>query len=581
MSAVFEPGRVVGGRFEVLHLLGRGGFGSVYAANQKPLDRLVALKILAREHIDRPDARDRFLREARAAARLNHPLVVGVIDYGVDPDGTTYIALEYIDGVELAQIIRDRAPLSIEHTARIARDILRALQAAHQLGIMHRDLKPSNVMATDSPLGGRLYKLLDFGLARAIDDEGVDFKTRSGVLTGTPYYMSPEQAVARGVGPATDQYALGVMLFQMLTGRLPFIGRTSFEVLAAHHATPAPRVSAFRPVPPALDALVARALNKAPEDRFPDVEAMLAALEGAVAPGAADDGGLPPTPEAAVEAPPPPAPSRSSVVDPASTLITPTPVDVPDVPRVPAPEAAPFVQHLPPRRTRPVQVAARSTSSDDPPPAPSGDSLEAAAGVVDGRALPAASTSRRRSSRIPALIGILATFVLLLVALTSAPLGGDPSDAAAVDGDNVEPTAVQTVASDVALEIPDAGPTGAHSPPDATPIPPDAEAPSEPEAKPKPAVAAEPPRPAAPATRRGRSARTPKPTRSGRAGPRRKPTAQPTARFPAKPPPETPKAEPTETAGSTTILLDEAPGRARDEPAPSMPLLDEAPGKGR
>lgn len=295
---------MIGGRFEVVRLLGRGGFGAVYLAIQRPLDRKVALKILAPEHVGRPEARDRFLREARTMARVNHPLVVGVIDYGVTAGGLAYIALEYVDGVELKDVVRRSAPLGVERTSRICLDILHALEAAHALGLVHRDLKPSNVMATTTPLGGEAYKLLDFGLARTVEPGADDFRTRSGVLIGTPKYMAPEQALARPVGPAADQYALGVMMFEMLTGRPPFEGQTSFEILAGHQFSPAPRIGDIRQVPAALEAIVQRALAKRPDERFDSVTEMRLALEAVVPsagrprggpePGGADRRALPP-----------------------------------------------------------------------------------------------------------------------------------------------------------------------------------------------------------------------------------------------------------------------------------------------
>ena len=276
------PDRI--GRYEIRRLLGRGGMGAVYLAHDPELDRPVALKV---PRLSGPDAEERFLREARAAAAVSHPNLCPVHDAG-RADGVLYLAMAYVPGPTLTQGLRENGPLPPAQAAAVAVAIARGMAEAHRHGIIHRDLKPGNVLLDrrGEPV------VTDFGLARRAGtrDAAVDPATtaahdprltQAGVLMGTPAYMPPEQA--RGevekVGPASDVYALGAILFELLTGRPPFQADTIPELVRKIESEPAPAPSAVRAgIPARLDAVVQRALAKDPADRFESMEAFADAL---------------------------------------------------------------------------------------------------------------------------------------------------------------------------------------------------------------------------------------------------------------------------------------------------------------
>jgi len=237
------------------------------------LDRPVAVKVLRLTDSQATDLA-RFEREARAAAAVSHPNVVQVFDAGQDGD-LRYIVMEWVDGGDLAHLIRERAPLPLEEAVRITADILRGLAAIHQAGIVHRDVKPANVLLDRR---GRA-KLTDFGIARRSDDPTL---TGPVELLGTAAYVAPERVRGEPATPASDLYAVGVILYELLTGQLPFPGQTPEELLAQHlHAAPVPPRRWRRDIPPALEQVVLRALAKDPGARYRSAEAMAAALQAA------------------------------------------------------------------------------------------------------------------------------------------------------------------------------------------------------------------------------------------------------------------------------------------------------------
>ena len=267
------PPRVVGG-YQIDGVLGQGAFGTVYKATDPELERSVALKLPQAHTLDSDKARERFLREAKAAARLRHPHIVPVFKAGQTADGLYYIASAFISGRTLDEHI-DRQPVEPQRTARIAKQIAEALQYAHQMGIIHRDVKPQNVLIDerDEP------QLMDFGLARL--EQASEKQTREGSVLGSPAYMSPEQA--RGtqddIGPPTDQYAVGVVLFEMLTGQIPFSGPPQV-VIANVLSQPPPRPSSLEPrVPIDLETICLKAMSKQPHDRYQDCGELDADLE--------------------------------------------------------------------------------------------------------------------------------------------------------------------------------------------------------------------------------------------------------------------------------------------------------------
>ena len=273
---VTEIGGILGGRYRLLELLGQGGMAKIYRARDAQLERDVAVKLLRPEFGRDPGFLARFRDEARAAASLSHPNIVAVHDFGEDASGP-YIVMELVEGQDLASIIRDNGALAPRQAARVSAEVAKALHAAHVRGIVHRDVKPSNVLVGRD---GRV-KVADFGIARALAESQL---TLPGTTMGSVHYFSPEQARGEPATAASDIYALGIVLFESLTGQRPFSGDGSAAVALARLTVTPPRPSALRPgVPPTLDAIVARAMALEPSQRYASADAMAAALEAFLA----------------------------------------------------------------------------------------------------------------------------------------------------------------------------------------------------------------------------------------------------------------------------------------------------------
>ena len=258
------------GRYRISRKLGAGGMADVYLAEDEELGRRVAIKILNDRHANDDQFVERFRREAKNAAGLSHPNIVSIYDRG-EAEGTYYIAMEYLDGRSLKEMLVARGPMPIADAIAFTRQILNALRFAHKKGVVHRDIKPHNVMVDGD---GRL-KVTDFGIARA----GASQMTEAGAIVGTAQYLSPEQARGAAVDQRSDLYSIGVVLYEMLTGKVPFTGDTPVEI-AMKHLSDAPRPpSTIRPeIPPDLDMIVLRALAKNPDDRFQTADEMDAEL---------------------------------------------------------------------------------------------------------------------------------------------------------------------------------------------------------------------------------------------------------------------------------------------------------------
>jgi hypothetical protein len=277
-------GRVLEGRYRIDALLGEGGIGRVYRATHLKLDRPVALKVLHEGFRTSVDVRQRFEREAKTLSALRHPNIVTITDYGVEND-LPFLVMELVEGQDLDRLLEAHAgPLPVARVIGLMIQVLRSLAQAHGMGIIHRDLKPGNALLQVLPDGSDHVEVLDFGLAKFVDDAPAAVSspklTRAGTVVGTPAYMAPEQASGGTCDPRTDVYAAGVMLFELLTGELPFPMQDPAAMLRAHLVQTPPKLRSLRAdASPALEAIVDKALAKDPNGRFVDGAAMLAALE--------------------------------------------------------------------------------------------------------------------------------------------------------------------------------------------------------------------------------------------------------------------------------------------------------------
>jgi serine/threonine protein kinase len=362
----FEPGTKVG-PYQILGELGRGGMATVYRAYQPSLEREVALKILPESLVEQPGFKARFHREAVAVARLQHPNILSVFDHG-EQDGVTYIVSEYVEGGTLAS--RMGAPIQLEYCVRILRPIADALDYAHSEGVIHRDVKPSNIL-----MDRRGVPILsDFGLARvaeaAADSERL---TQTGAMVGTPTYMAPEQCSGQEAGAPADIYALAVIAFEMVTGRVPFSAPTPLGVIAAHQVTPPPSPRKFNPsLPQVIEQPLLAGLAKNPANR---PETATDFVEGLAAAITSAPGLYPMTPSPLTQLPPTPTGTYSET--PAPSYAAPPPQPTPAPPSAPpyvppaAPSSPPYV--APAAASPPPYVPAAASSppyvsSPFPPP---------------------------------------------------------------------------------------------------------------------------------------------------------------------------------------------------------------------
>ncbi|HKG15063.1 MAG TPA: serine/threonine-protein kinase, partial [Pyrinomonadaceae bacterium] len=274
-------GVVLDDKYRLDERLGEGGMGAVYRATHLLIERPVAVKVLSSRLITDESARERFRREARAAGRLQHTNAVAVTDFGETRDGLVYLVMELLEGRPLREVLAREAPLDPARAVSLMMQISAAVEAAHEAGIIHRDLKPGNIFLVQRPDSPYIVKVLDFGIAKlaASDEAGGEFNladtlTGTGVMIGTPRYMSPEQCDGAHLTPASDVYSLGVILYEMLTGQTPFTGGTPLSLALKHSSEePRPPRELVATIPPALEALVLHALEKAAEARPADAGA--------------------------------------------------------------------------------------------------------------------------------------------------------------------------------------------------------------------------------------------------------------------------------------------------------------------
>jgi serine/threonine-protein kinase len=278
-------GRVVNDRYRITSLIARGGMGKVYRAEQAPLGREVALKVLNPNYQgdNDPEFHKRFFLEASICAKLTHPNTVTIFDYGRTDDDIYYIAMELLEGRTLHRALRDETVLPPQRTLHIARQVCRSLREAHSMGVIHRDLKPANIYLVRHGDENDFAKVLDFGLVKDIGEGGEEL-TQTGLFMGSPKYMSPEQIRGEKVDGRCDIYALGVIMYEMLTGKVPFDRPNSVNILMAHVHEAVPAMTTQNPelqIDPAFEEVVMKAMAKKPEDRYASMDELLVALKQA------------------------------------------------------------------------------------------------------------------------------------------------------------------------------------------------------------------------------------------------------------------------------------------------------------
>jgi serine/threonine-protein kinase len=279
-------GQKVAGNFRIESLLGVGGMGKVYKARQLSLDKAVVIKILHDHFKDDPQLVQRFQREARAASRLNHPNSIQVIDFGQDQGETKvlYMAIEYLEGVDLFSVLKNQGPLNTERICRVMVQVCSALAEAHEANVIHRDLKPENIMVEDRRGQKDFVKVLDFGIAKIQDpdDQGGQALTQAGMVCGTPEYMSPEQARGQSLDNRSDLYSLGVLVYQLVTGQLPFNADSPIGIVTKHiieQPVPPSQVAPQLNIDPRLEAIILKSMAKEATERYQTAAEMGEAFE--------------------------------------------------------------------------------------------------------------------------------------------------------------------------------------------------------------------------------------------------------------------------------------------------------------
>jgi eukaryotic-like serine/threonine-protein kinase len=353
-------GRVLDSKYRLDARLGQGGMGTIYKATHLRLDKSVAVKLINPNLSTDAEFVRRFQREAKAASRLEHPNIAVAHDFGATTDGTLYMVMEFVDGQTLRDVLRADGPLDPPRIVRILRQVADALERAHEQSVVHRDLKPQNIMLAKGRKGQEVVKLLDFGIAKSLSD-GPTQLTATGLVLGTPQYMSPEQVQATTIDGRSDLYALGVILYEMLIGEVPFNKGSALATSICHlHEHPVPP-SVRRPdlvISPTLEAIAMRCLEKKPDDRFASAGEFAEALEGVATEPA------PPLPSDVADVP---------VAAPAAPTI-PTPIPTLDFSPVPVHARVPPDVTPPPGNAdtvieggEPLQVRPPSAVPPDPP----------------------------------------------------------------------------------------------------------------------------------------------------------------------------------------------------------------------
>jgi hypothetical protein len=394
-------GETLGGKYRVLHQIGRGGMGVVYEAEHVGLGKRVAIKLMLEKYTDDTEAVARFHREALAAGRIGNPHIIEIFDMGKAPDGRSFVVMELLSGFPLAKVLEMSGALPPWRAVQIMRQVLRAVEAAHAKGIIHRDLKPDNIFLIQQREDQDFVKLLDFGISKVLSVEeqvAITTLTTTGVVMGTPLYMAPEQALGNRVDRHADIYACGVILYEMLAGRPPFDGPTYAALVGKLLTAPPPPLGELRPgLPASLVRAVHRALAKEPGDRFDSAEQFAAALPNSATPSGIELAGtLDSGASAAVSVPRRSGRFRNAAIAAsaftlaaAATVVVLVATDDGDE-AAPAP-AAQAAQAAPAAQVRVDEAASRERTAPRPPPESTGTldvkTVPSGAAVsVDGRA---------------------------------------------------------------------------------------------------------------------------------------------------------------------------------------------------
>ncbi len=280
-------GTVLAGKYEIMSVVGTGGMGVVYKGRQHLMDRIVAIKMLRAQHVSDSMSVKRFQQEGKACCLLNHPHVITIYDFGVSPTGQPYMVMDFLEGVSMADIIKQDGQVSVERSIRILMQACEALDHAHRLGVVHRDLKPSNIMLIDYDGEKDFVKVVDFGVAKINSPNDVEAQrlTQVGEVCGSPVYMSPEQCMGYELDNRSDIYSMGVVMYETLTGKLPLLGKTMVDTMSKHISEPPPPFSEARPdlyIPERLEAVIMKALAKDPEQRHQTMDDLARDLDMAI-----------------------------------------------------------------------------------------------------------------------------------------------------------------------------------------------------------------------------------------------------------------------------------------------------------
>ncbi|MGB9599587.1 MAG: serine/threonine protein kinase, partial [Myxococcota bacterium] len=273
-------GMILDNRYQIISKLGEGGMGSVYSAEHILLKKNVAIKVLRYDLARKEDVVRRFQNEAIAASKIGHENIIEVTDFGKTPDGSVYFVMEHLNGMPLSELIQKSGSIPLKRAVPILLQITKALSAAHAQGIIHRDLKPENIVLIDRPDRKDFVKILDFGISKMLDtSDRAEKLTAMGMIVGTPEYMSPEQASGMSVDNRTDIYSLGVIMYEMMTGRLPFLADNAIRILMMHQTEKPQSPREINPdIHIQMEQIILKCLNKRPEDRFQDMTEITQAL---------------------------------------------------------------------------------------------------------------------------------------------------------------------------------------------------------------------------------------------------------------------------------------------------------------